>query len=175
MFELLADEGIIVMEEDRYYPYCITYDFESYFWKENLPQSSEKLTWEAKHVPLSVSICSNVPGYQEPQCFVTEGDSQELVSKMIDYMHQIQQIAQAHLHEEHNDYYNTLCELLQEKQQLEDLTVEEDIDMTEETPEEPEKKGKKSHPLAVLKVKYKQWMTEIPVIGFNSSNMMSTW
>ena len=39
--------------------------------------------------------------------------------------------------------------------------------MTEETAKEPEKKGRKCHPLAVLKVKYEQWMTEMPVIGFN--------
>ena len=43
VFELLEDEGIMVPEEDRYYPYRITYDFESYFLKEDLPGSSEKL------------------------------------------------------------------------------------------------------------------------------------
>ena len=113
VFELLADEGIIIPEEDRYYPYRITYDFESYFLKDDLPASSEKLTWEAKHIPLSVSVCSNVPAYQEPQCFVTKGNPQELVSKMVDYMHQIQTRAEVHLHEEHSDYYNALLELLQ--------------------------------------------------------------
>ena len=61
VFELLADEGITVDEEKKVYPYRITYNFESYFSKEDLPQASEKLTWEAKHIPLSVSICSNVP------------------------------------------------------------------------------------------------------------------
>ena len=40
--------------------------------------------------------------------------------------------------------------------------------MTDETTEEPEKKEKKSHPLAVLKFKYEQWMMQIPVVGFNS-------
>ena len=170
VFELLADEGIIVKEEDRYYPNQITYDFESYFWKEDLPRLTEKITFDAKHVPLSVSVCSNVPGYEEPQCFVTEGDSQGLVSKMVDYMHQIQQIAEAYLHEEHCNYYDTLCEKLKEKQQLEAPTAtEEDIDMTDETTEEPVKKETKAHPLAVLRLKYEQWMTEMPVIGFNSA------
>ena len=37
VFELLEDEGIMVPEEDRYYPYRITYDFESYFLKKDLP------------------------------------------------------------------------------------------------------------------------------------------
>ena len=108
VFELLNDEGIMVKEEDRYYPYLITYDFESYFLKEDLPKSSEKLTWQAKHVPLSVSVCSNVPGYQEPQCFVTEGKPEELVANMVDYMHQIQETAQAYLQEQHHEYYNIL-------------------------------------------------------------------
>ena len=169
VFEVLADDGIMVEEQLQFYPYRITYDFESYFLKEDLPQSSEKLTWEAKHIPLSVSVCSNIPGCQEPQCFVTEGNPQELVSKMVDYMHQIQTTAEAYLHEEHSDYYNALLELLQQKQQLEDSTNEEDVDMTDETTEEPEKKEKKSHPLAVLKFKYEQWMMQIPVIGFNSA------
>ena len=168
VFELLADESIIVKEEDRYYHYRITYDFESYFWEEDLPRSTDKITFDAKHVPLSVSVCSNVPGYEEPQCFVTEGDSQGLVSKMVDYMHQIQQIAEAYLHEEHCDYYDKLCEKLKEKQQLEAPTAaKEDIDMTDETTEEPVKKETKAHPLAVLKLKYEQWMTEMPVIEFN--------
>ena len=167
VFELLADEGITVDEEKQFYPYRITYDFESYFCKEDLPKSSDKLTWEAKHIPLSVSVCSNVPGYQEPQCFVTEGDPQELVSKMVDYMHQIQTTAEAHLHEEHSGYYNALLELLEQKQELE--SNKEDTDMIDETIEEPEKKEKKSHPLAMLKFKYEQWMTEMSVIGFNSA------
>ena len=120
VFELLEDEGIMVEEQLQFYPYRITYDFESYFLKEDLPQSSEKLTWEAKHIPLSVSVCSNVSGYQEPRCFVTQGNPQELVSKMVDYMYQIQTTAEAYLHEEHSDYYNALLELLQQKQQLEE-------------------------------------------------------
>ena len=166
VFELLADEGITIDDEKQFYPYRITYDFESYFCKEDVPALSEKLTWEAKHIPLSVSVCSNIPGYQEPRCFVTEGDPEKLVSKMVDYMHQIQTTAEAYLHEEHSDYYNALLELVQQKQQFE--SNEEDMDMTDETTEELEKKEKKSHPLAVLKFKYEQWMMQIPVIGFNS-------
>ena len=59
--------------------------------------------------------------------------------------------------------------MLQRKQQLEDSANEEDVDMTDETTEEPEKKEKKSHPLTVFKFKYEQWMMHIPVIRFNSA------
>ena len=35
------------------------------------PRNTAKLTWEAEHIPLSVSVCSNVPGYDQPKCFVS--------------------------------------------------------------------------------------------------------
>ena len=63
VFELLHDEGIIIPEEDQFYPYHITYDYECYFDTTELPPSTRKLEWKARHVPLSVSVCSNVPGF----------------------------------------------------------------------------------------------------------------
>jgi len=33
-------------------------------------QRTAKLTWTKIHVPLSVSVCSNVPGYEEPRYFI---------------------------------------------------------------------------------------------------------
>ena len=46
----------------------------------------ERLTWKAKHVPLSVSVCSNIPGYNDPKCFGTNGDSHQLLNNMIEYL-----------------------------------------------------------------------------------------
>ena len=68
IFEELEDEGIIVPEEARYFPYRATFDFECFFDKERAQElkNTEKLNWESAHVPLSVSVCSNVPGYQAP-------------------------------------------------------------------------------------------------------------
>ena len=37
----------------------------------------------ARHVPLSVSLASNVPGYETPRCYVAEGDSGKLVADMM--------------------------------------------------------------------------------------------
>ena len=168
VFELLEDEGIMVPEEDRYYPYRITYDFESYFLKEDLPASSEKLTWEAKHEPLSVSICSNVPGFVEPKCFITMGKTEDLVLEMVNYLHNIQTTAHAYIQEAHQTYYKCLVELLQQKQQLEENEENTDDDVVMDATEESGDKGKESHPLYAVKLKYEHWMTQIPVIGFNS-------
>ena len=78
-------------------------------------------------------------------------------------------MAEAHLYEKHSDYYNALLELLQQKEQLEAPVTEEATNRNDEAVDDSDKKGKKTHPLAVLKLKYEQWMTEIPVIGFNSA------
>ena len=167
VFELLADEGIIVDTSKQYYPYRITYDFESYFDKMDIPMATTKSRWEAKHVPLSVSICSNVPGFTTPQCFITEGDTCELVTNMVKYMHTIQETATAILTEEHHIYYTELDELLKVKLQLEMEDEEGDEDMEDDAV--PKNKPKKSHPLYAVKHKYDQWIKQIPVIGFNSA------
>ena len=73
IFEELEDKRIIVPEEARYLPYRATFDFECYFDKEKDEElnNNERPTcnWQLAHVPLSVSVCSNVPEYQEPQLF----------------------------------------------------------------------------------------------------------
>ena len=88
IFDDLEDEGIIVPEEGRYFPYRATFDFECYFDKEKAQElrNTEKLTWQSTHVPLSVSVCSNVPGYEEPKCFVSEGDPNQFITEFIQYL-----------------------------------------------------------------------------------------
>ena len=86
----LKDEGIDIPDELLYFKYFATFDFESMFDKNvDLPNNSAKVTWQNKHIPLSVSICSNVPGYQEPKCFITSGDSHELIKQFGDQLVEI--------------------------------------------------------------------------------------
>ena len=37
-------------------------------------------------MPLSVSVCSNVPGYEELKCFVSEGDSDLPLEEFVQYL-----------------------------------------------------------------------------------------
>ena len=83
IFERLDDEGIIVEDVLRYYPYRATFDFECYFDRDNVPTDSDRVQWIARHVPLSVSVASNVPGYEHAQCYITDGDSDKLVADMM--------------------------------------------------------------------------------------------
>ena len=71
IFERLDDENIRVVESLRYYPYRATFDFECWFDTEQLPSDSDQVQWVARHVPLSVSVASNVPGHERVKCLVT--------------------------------------------------------------------------------------------------------
>ena len=78
-------------ESLRYYPYRATFDFEYWFDTEELPSDSDKVHWVARHVPLSVSVASNVPGHE--QCLVTDGDTNKLVSAMMDILRAMSEAA----------------------------------------------------------------------------------
>ena len=158
VFELLEDEGMVIPKQDRFYPYRITYDFECYFDRQDVPTCTEKLQWQAKHVPLSLSICSNVPDFEQPKCFITPGTPSGLVNNMVEYMHSIQARASSLVAEQHGQYYNELLQLIDQKEKLEPKSERDENDHREE----------KSHPLYKTKLKYDTWMKEIPVIGFNS-------
>ena len=82
-----------VVDVLRFYPYRPTFDFECFFDGENLPNATDHVEWVARHVPLSVGVASNVPGYEAPRCFVTDGDSKKLVTKMLRHLHTISDTA----------------------------------------------------------------------------------
>ena len=86
VFERLDDENIRVPESLRYYPYRATFNFECWLDIARLPSDSDKVHWVARHVPLSVSVASNVPAHEQMQCLVTDGDTNKLVSAMMDIL-----------------------------------------------------------------------------------------
>ena len=86
IFEQLEKIGICVPANERFFPYFGCYDFEAYFSQENLPGNGPKLSFEASHVPLSVSIATNVPTFENGVCFVTNGDQNDLVQKILKYL-----------------------------------------------------------------------------------------
>ena len=110
IFEELEDEGIIVPEEARYFPYRATFDFECYFDKEKAEElkNTEKLNWQSAHVPLSVSVCSNVPEYQEPKCFVSSGDPKEFIEEFIQYLVSISTKSSSLLQEQYAPVFEAL-------------------------------------------------------------------
>ena len=88
VFEQLENERIIVLEEACYFPSHATFDFGCYLDQEKAQKlkKTDKLNWESAHVPLSVIVCSNVPGYETPECFVSNGDPSVFITKFVQYL-----------------------------------------------------------------------------------------
>ena len=51
------------------------------------------LTLDACHLPLSVAVASNIPGYELGVCFVTEGSEERLVQKLVNYLETLSDIS----------------------------------------------------------------------------------
>ena len=86
IFEKLEEIGICVPANEKFFPYFSCYNFEAYFSQENLPGYRPKLSFEGRHLPLSVGIATNVPNIENGVCFVTNGDKNDLVQKMLKYL-----------------------------------------------------------------------------------------
>ena len=158
VFERLDDEGIVVDEGLRYYPYRATFDFECFFTGDNLPADTDHVQWVARHVPLSVSVASNVPGYEPALCFVTDGDADKLVGCMMTRLNTISDAAFVSLSPL---YADVLADLDARK-----YAWEEDIKEAEE--EEAEAEGGRNNPYKTLIGQLLGWLRQLPVIGFNS-------
>ncbi|XP_066265252.1 uncharacterized protein [Branchiostoma lanceolatum] len=107
IFEQLDDVGIRVNPDDRFYPYRATYDIECLL-KPISGQSTDKMTWEAVHELLSVSVCSNVPGFTKPKCFVSEGNPAIVADKMLNYLQQISDAAYDKLKQHFADVFKQI-------------------------------------------------------------------
>ena len=93
IFEKLEDIGISVSQNIRHYPFYACFDFECYFSSESLPKNGEMVSFEARHVPISVGIASNIPGYEEAVCYISDGNEGNLVKKMVDYLNKLSDAA----------------------------------------------------------------------------------
>ena len=162
IFQRLDDEGIVVGEGLRYYPYRATFDFECYFDRENIPTNTDHIEWIARHVPLSVSVASNVPGYEPAQCYITDGDSDKLVADMMVHLTAISDTAYDSLLP---SYVDVLADLDARKHAWEEETKEAE----EEDEEEEAENGKKTvNPYKTLENQLQVWLHQLPVVGFNS-------
>ena len=156
IFERLDDEGIIVEDVLRYYPYRATFHLECYFDRDNVPADSDRVQWIARHVPLSVSVASNVPGCEPAQCYITDGDSDKLVADMMAGLVATSDAAYDLLKP---SYGSVLNELEARKEAWDDAESDANAEEEEES---------KTNPFNTLAGQLHGWLHQLPVIGFNS-------
>ena len=118
-----------------------------------MPADSDRVQWIVRHVPLSVSLASNVPGYEPAQCYITDGDSDKLVADMM-----------AGLVATSDAAYESLLPLYADV--LEELKTRKEAWDDAESEEEEEES--KTNPFNTLAGQLHGWLHQLPVIGFNS-------
>ena len=167
VFQRLDDEGITVVDTLRFYPYRATFDFECFFDRENLPTDSDRVQWIARHIPLSVSLASNVPGHETPQCYVTDGDSDKLVGSMMSDLSAISDAAFDMLMPSYDNVLNELEVRKDAWDEAERKAPREDDSKLEDA-EEVEVEESKTNPYKTLIGQLLGWLHQLPDIGFNS-------
>ena len=189
IFQRLDDEGIVVAPVLRYYPYRATFDFECYFDRDNVPADTDHVQWVARHVPLSVSLASNVPGYEPAQCFVTDGDADKLVADMMTRLNTISDAAFASLLPLYADVLadlNTRSRVFRRREKRkrsddggddgDDVMNERTSDDDDDDDDDMDKRLCKWRKTAdsgddvnaTLMGKLFAWLQQLPVTGFNS-------
>ena len=146
-------------ESLRYYPYRATFNFECWFDTEQLPSDSDKIHWVARHVPLSVSVASNVPGHERVQCLVTDGDTNKLVSAMMDILQAMSDAAYDKIKHTYEDVLEQLAE---------ELTNWDEREQAARAANDKKKSRRTTNPYKKLMGQLYGWMHQLPVIGFNS-------
>ena len=73
LFKKLEMKAFLFRKNNRFYCFRAAFDYESYFCKENLPPppTDLRLEWASEYNPILVSVESNVPGFLETKCFVS--------------------------------------------------------------------------------------------------------
>ena len=163
IFQRLNDEGITVPEALRFYPFRATFDFECYFDRDNVPADTNTLQWSARHVPLSVSVASNVPGHEDAQCYITNGDSDKLVADMMSHLHAVSDAAFESLKP---SYESVLDKLKMLKEEWD--SAEEECGLEEAENEDEVARKNRTNPFKKLLDQLFSWLHQLPVIGFNS-------
>ena len=70
LFEEMNNYGVHVAVNDHEYPFYAVFDMESMLLDRRDINQNGKLQWVTLHQPVSVSVCSNVPGHEHPHCIV---------------------------------------------------------------------------------------------------------
>ena len=115
------------------------------------------MQWVARHVPLSVSVASNVPGHEQVQCLVTDGDT-KLMSAMMDILQSMSDAAYENIK---NSYEDVLARLVKARSNWDETL------RNAQSPDDEESR-QLSNPYKTLMKQLHYWLHKLPVIGFNS-------
>ena len=155
-YELMAPLGVVVAPEHRYHLYKATFDLEACL----VPVSEGIFT--SQHVPMSVSLASNVPGYEGPYNFISNRCPQRLVDDMMSCLWDMSDTTYHLMREAMDPYYSQLDDLSfrhgKGSECTWDLKTEAGRMLSSST-------GARA--LTKVRRSLEQWMRCMPVVSFN--------
>ena len=69
---------------------------------------SNKMEWTSTHVPLSISICSNIPDHDRPIYFVSKRDPNVVIANAVKYLKSLSRTAQMLLLERYQELFEEM-------------------------------------------------------------------
>ena len=106
--QLFTDKGLkFDFEKDCVLPYFIVYDYEAMLPKKLIKK--EKLSFTNEHIPISVSVNSNVDGFNKAKCFVVddyENSPYKMNEAFFTHLKEIQKKAYENLKEKYTSFFN---------------------------------------------------------------------
>ena len=155
IFEKLEKEDIDTSDDMRFFSHRATFDFECFFDEVVASQQTLKFKVEAHHVPLSVSVASNVDGYESAKHFVTDGDPHNMVQQMVCYLEEVSCRSEEILRDE----FQPVIEQLESK-----------LHHVQNRPTTNDRaKKKRLQQLFKLRQELDEYICTLPVLGFNSA------
>ena len=95
LIQTLQNEGFDVNGISAIYPYCATFDCEAYFENgEQLEEINDESCKYATHKLLSIAVTSNIPQFEDPVCFINDGNEYAVFLQFIKYLNKISKHAQ---------------------------------------------------------------------------------
>ena len=142
LFEQLDEQGILVPDHLKYFPYWATYDIEAMLVPQQDLKNTDKLEWTRKHIPASVSISSNIPEFTDLVCLISNGDPHDLVQRMMAHHENISAAAEANLMADPE--IEALFESIEQKLEEEEEEAKEEEEEKEEDDDDDEAPPRKS-------------------------------
>ena len=162
VFEELEEINIYVDQSERIYPWFIVFDFEAML-KGTHTDSLKKQKWINQHIPISVSLCSNIPDYLDPECFVNE-DMDQLLSSMITRMTEMSVEANTAALKKWEYVFD---ELENERNKWQNLPKKSKTDETDDGTHDLN--AKMLRKIENLIEKFERYCKQVPVLGYNSA------
>ena len=166
VFDELEEVGISTKTEERLFHHFAVFDFEALLQQLPQNQDSPATTWTHQHIPISVSVCSNVETFKKPRCFITP-DTDELLKQMMDYLEEIV---------DHNTRYymekwSHVFQKLQDMIEIWTDGVTEDGDLVSSYNPQEANEGYPGMAKKLEKISesLRKYCCQLPVLGFNSA------